>query len=407
MVMKVIMVLVVTAIVIFILIRIVNRISKMDEPRIRSKANPYEEGGAFMPDEQMRIVKESMELMERTSNPVTYFSRAKLAAEKARECIREPQIVWNGLTCKQIYDVLTIPEKRAYIEWSFINKLLGQGREDNLVFQMHEVGRCISRETLTGFVQKLKGKRYHFIKVRLDDSDRLYTYVTRDPAIKQGDLVTIPTGNALDRSTKLKQVVEAYDAPLDTLEFPLEKLRCVEDKINTPSVEKAVITMNLISLECPNCGATLQVNDQLENCTCNYCGHAFYISAKTTTSRSEGAATASKSPDSVKNIPREYINALHDAYEYSTDDHMSKQAIYEELTDAYYGDKFSPEAAKYAVENMNVDWFQNALEMAKSYYYDEDLNWSKNEIREELSDMEHGDKFTLEEAQYAIDHLDD
>lgn len=245
---------------------------------MNKSANPYIKNGVYNPPEQhIRILKESMDLIGKTTNPDTYFSRAKLAAEKALYCIKEPQIVWNGLTCKQIYDALTVPEKRAKVDQGFINQMFTAGKEDRLVFQMREVGGYMSKETLAYFVRRLNGKRYHFCKVRFDDSGKLYTYVTKDPAIKAGDLVTVPSGNAFDKSTELKRVVEAYDAPLDTLGFPLNLLRCVEEKMQGPTVEEQVVTMNLVKLECPNCGAALQVSDQMKNCTCSYCGHTFIM----------------------------------------------------------------------------------------------------------------------------------
>ncbi|CAM3015835.1 hypothetical protein STAR110904_01465 [Staphylococcus argensis] len=82
--------------------------------------------------------------------------------------------------------------------------------------------------------------------------------------------------------------------------------------------------------------------------------------------------------------------------------HMSKNGIYQQLTsDA--GDKFSEEDAQYAVDNLKADYKKNALESAKSYQ--EDQNMSKDSIYNQLiSDA--GDKFTEEEAQYAVDHLD-
>ena len=45
--------------------------------------------------------------------------------------------------------------------------------------------------------------------------------------------------------------------------------------------------------------------------------------------------------------------------------HMSKQGIYNQLTSEF--EKFSPEAAQYAVDNVKANWNANALEKAKSY----------------------------------------
>lgn len=99
----------------------------------------------------------------------------------------------------------------------------------------------------------------------------------------------------------------------------------------------------------------------------------------------------------------EYKNALKKAESYSETMHMSKQAIYDQLT-SEYGEKFPADAAQYAIDNMSADWKANALAKAKSYQ--ETMNMSKNAIYDQLI-SEYGEKFTAEEAQYAIDHLDD
>ena len=35
--------------------------------------------------------------------------------------------------------------------------------------------------------------------------------------------------------------------------------------------------MKLVELDCPKCGAKLQVNEELTKCTCNYCGNEILI----------------------------------------------------------------------------------------------------------------------------------
>lgn len=96
-------------------------------------------------------------------------------------------------------------------------------------------------------------------------------------------------------------------------------------------------------------------------------------------------------------------NALKKAESYSNTMHMSKKAIYNQLT-SEYGEKFSSEAAQYAIDNIEADWNNNALEKAKSYQ--NTMNMSKQRIYSQLI-SEYGEKFTKEEAQYAIDHLED
>ncbi|HPZ00284.1 MAG TPA: Ltp family lipoprotein, partial [Clostridiales bacterium] len=99
----------------------------------------------------------------------------------------------------------------------------------------------------------------------------------------------------------------------------------------------------------------------------------------------------------------EYQNALARAKTYSDIMHMSKKAIYDQLT-SEYGDKFSADAAQYAVDHLNADWKANALASAKTYQ--ETMHMSKSAIYDQLV-SEYGEKFTAEEAQYAIDNLSD
>lgn len=82
---------------------------------------------------------------------------------------------------------------------------------------------------------------------------------------------------------------------------------------------------------------------------------------------------------------------------------MSKAGIYDQLT-SEYGEKFSAEAAQYAIDNLNADYNANALAKAKSYQ--EQMSMSPEAIRDQLT-SDAGEKFTPEEANYAIQHLND
>ena len=99
-------------------------------------------------------------------------------------------------------------------------------------------------------------------------------------------------------------------------------------------------------------------------------------------------------------VPAEYNSALIKATTYSEMMHMSKVGVYDQLT-SEYGEKFSPEAAQYGVDNVQADWNANALAKAKSY---QGMAMSPEAIRDQLT-SEYGEKFTVEEADYAIQHL--
>lgn len=100
-------------------------------------------------------------------------------------------------------------------------------------------------------------------------------------------------------------------------------------------------------------------------------------------------------------VPADHASALRKAQTYAEMMHMSKAGIYDQLS-SEYGEKFSPEAAQYAVDNLKVDYNLNALEKAKTYQ--ETMDMSPEAIREQLT-SEFGEKFTQEEADYAIAHL--
>lgn len=98
-------------------------------------------------------------------------------------------------------------------------------------------------------------------------------------------------------------------------------------------------------------------------------------------------------------IEAEREAALKKAECYSDNMYMSKQGIYNQLTSEF--EKFSPEAAQYAVDNVKADWNANALEKAKSYQ--KTMNMSPEAIRSQLTSSVEG--FTEEEADYAVSHL--
>lgn len=99
------------------------------------------------------------------------------------------------------------------------------------------------------------------------------------------------------------------------------------------------------------------------------------------------------------------IAAVEKAKSYFSTMHMSKLSIFDQLI-SENGEQFTKEEAQYAVDELDniVDWNQAALEKAKSYHTQ--MSMSKESVFDQLI-SEHGEKFTKEQAQYAIDHLDE
>ncbi|AIY00911.1 hypothetical protein ART_1312 [Arthrobacter sp. PAMC 25486] len=112
------------------------------------------------------------------------------------------------------------------------------------------------------------------------------------------------------------------------------------------------------------------------------------------------AAPAEEKPK-AEDVPSDHKSALKSAENYDKIIPMSKDGLFAQLSsDA--GDKFSEEAAQYAVDNIKADWNANALKSAKNYQ--DMMAMSPEGIREQLT-SEHGDKYTAEQADYAVANL--
>ena len=96
----------------------------------------------------------------------------------------------------------------------------------------------------------------------------------------------------------------------------------------------------------------------------------------------------------------EYSVALEKAKSYNSLFHMSKKRMYRQLTSQF--DKFSNDAAQYAIDHLQADYKYNALINAKNYR--KLFNMSKSGLFNQLTSYIDG--FTEEEANYAIQHLD-
>ena len=125
-------------------------------------------------------------------------------------------------------------------------------------------------------------------------------------------------------------------------------------------------------------------------------GGRYYVGADGVWKEGRGS-TASSSNDSNS----EYSAALGKAKSYNSLFHMSKKRMYRQLTSDF--DKFSNDAAQYAIDHLEADYKYNALFNAKNYR--KLFNMSKSRLINQLTSFIDG--FTEEEANYAVDHLDD
>lgn len=111
------------------------------------------------------------------------------------------------------------------------------------------------------------------------------------------------------------------------------------------------------------------------------------------TQEAEEKAKANEIDDSVS---REFSNAKQKAIEYLDYSPFSKEGLYGQLI----YEKFPEDAARYAVDNIDVDW--NSQASAKATEYLDYSSFSDSGLYEQLI----YEKFTPEQAQYAIDNLE-
>lgn len=100
-------------------------------------------------------------------------------------------------------------------------------------------------------------------------------------------------------------------------------------------------------------------------------------------------------------VPLEYRNALRSAESYVSVMPFSKEGLYKQLN-SEYGEKYSAEAARYAVDNVKTDGKENALKSGRNYL--DIMGFSPDGLYDQLV-SEYGEQYTPEEAQYAIDEL--
>lgn len=95
--------------------------------------------------------------------------------------------------------------------------------------------------------------------------------------------------------------------------------------------------------------------------------------------------------------------AIRKGQQYSDLMAISKAGLYEQLT-SEYGEQYTPEAGQCAVDYLDksIDWNANALRKAETYR--DEMAMSPAAIYDQLV-SEYGEKFTPEQAQYAVDNL--
>jgi len=80
---------------------------------------------------------------------------------------------------------------------------------------------------------------------------------------------------------------------------------------------------------------------------------------------------------------------------------FSRQGLIDQLS-SEYGEGFEVEDATWAVDQLSVDWRQQAVSSARDYL--DYSSFSRQGLIDQLSSS-YGDQFTLEEATYAVNKI--
>lgn len=215
-------------------------------------------------DRRAQILIDSMNLIDSTTNPETYFERYKLAGNISCMMGNNPAIIYKGMNAKEICNMLRGTSSKDSLHRQFIDRLFASNRENRLAYHMNDYGFAMSQETRQYFIDKLNGKQFYFCKVKFSDSStKTYTYITKDRSINVGDTITVPTGPHSSIEYKAVQVHDVFYTSLDKLDFPIENLRCVDSKLR--------------NITCPRCGASITVDIGNRTGKCAYCSAEFYL----------------------------------------------------------------------------------------------------------------------------------
>lgn len=111
------------------------------------------------------------------------------------------------------------------------------------------------------------------------------------------------------------------------------------------------------------------------------------------TPTSNNGPISTEAPSAATNLTVSQSNAVQKAIDYLSFSSFSKQGLIKQLE--FEG--FSSADAKFAVENIDVDWFAQAAKKAKDY-----LSFSSFS-RKSLTDQLIFEGFTAEEAAYGVE----
>jgi hypothetical protein len=116
------------------------------------------------------------------------------------------------------------------------------------------------------------------------------------------------------------------------------------------------------------------------------------------------STSSSKEDEALKGLSGNALAQAKQAISYLKYSHMSKTALYDQLT-SEYGSKMTAEEANAAITKIDpfINWQNLVVLEAKSYR--ETANLTGQDLMDQLS-SEYGGKWSVEEATYGVENID-
>lgn len=111
---------------------------------------------------------------------------------------------------------------------------------------------------------------------------------------------------------------------------------------------------------------------------------------------------ATPTPDLTESWTMEQKNAYKSAQSYLKFSAFSREGLIHQLS-SEYGDGYPEDVAEFVVEQLGIDWNEQAVKSAESYL--KYSAFSKEGLKEQLT-SEYGEQFTEDEADYAVNNID-
>ena len=162
-------------------------------------------------------LQESMDLLDKTLNPDTYFSRYEYAEGLAKKLCGVKQAKINGKSADRIYAELIGNKDKNHK--AFIDRVFD--KRSKYISNLDSNKDKMSKAAWEYYKSKQSGRRYHFAAVSFGDSWKTYDYLCEDMSVKAGNKVEVETKDGI-QVVEVKKTFYLYESELS---FPIDRYK--------------------------------------------------------------------------------------------------------------------------------------------------------------------------------------